>query len=68
LLLTTIIYSIQGLGVGGAISLVMDGQVITSVVLDQLGVHGGTPIPMTIGRGLGCVLLIADVWLINRQG
>jgi transporter family-2 protein len=31
-------------------------------------IHGGTPVPFTLWRGLGAVLLIAGVWLINRQG
>lgn len=67
LFLTTVIYSIQGLGVAGAISLVMAAQIVTSVAMDQLGVHGGTPVPLTVTRGLGCILLIAGVWLINRH-
>lgn len=65
--LTTVIYSIQGLGVASAISLVMAGQIVTSIVMDQLGVHGGTPIPITPIRGIGAVLLIAGVWLINKH-
>lgn len=66
--LVTVIFAIQGLGVAGAISLVMAAQIVTSIILDQLGVHGGTPVPFTVWRGLGAVLLIAGVWLINRQG
>jgi transporter family-2 protein len=65
--LTTVIYSIQGLGVASAISLVIAGQIVTSIVMDQLGVHGGTPIPITPIRCVGAVLLIAGVWLINKH-
>lgn len=65
--LTMIIYSIQGLGVASAISLVMAGQIVTSIVMDHFGVHGGTPIPITAIRGVGAVLLIAGVCLINKK-
>lgn len=65
--LVSIIYAIQGLSVAGAISLVMAAQIVTSIVLDHLGVHGGTPVPFTLWRGVGAVLMITGVWLINKQ-
>lgn len=65
--LVTVIYAVQGLGVAGAISVVMAAQIVTSIILDQLGIHGGTPVPFTLWRAVGAVLLIAGVWLINKQ-
>lgn len=66
--LVSIIFAIKGLGVASAISFVIGAQIFTALLLDQFGVHGGAATPITLSRAVGAVLLVAGVWLINKQG
>jgi bacterial/archaeal transporter family-2 protein len=48
------------------VAAVVAGQMLTSVVLDQYGLIGYPPHPLTAGRALGVALVIGGVILIQR--
>jgi transporter family-2 protein len=54
------------LGAATLVAAVVAGQMLTSVVLDQYGLVGYAPHPLTAARALGVVLVIGGVILIQR--
>lgn len=53
------------LGAGALVALVVTGQLVTALVLDQFGLVGFTVHELTPGRALGACLLIAGVVLVR---
>ncbi len=60
------IVSAPKLGSGSLIAAGVAGQLVASVVIDHFGWVGFLPHPLTPGRVVGVVLLIAGVFLIQR--
>lgn len=58
---------VQKLGAGIFTSLSLTASLIVSVLLDQFGILGLRHHPASIGRMVGCGLLIAGVWLVSRS-
>jgi bacterial/archaeal transporter family-2 protein len=54
------------LGAGALVALVVAGQLVFSVLLDNFGWLGFTQHPAGIARLAGCSLMIAGVFLISR--
>jgi transporter family-2 protein len=54
------------LGAATLVAAVVAGQMLTSVVLDQYGLVGYAPHPLTAARVLGMALVIGGVILIQR--
>ena len=54
------------LGAATLVAAVVAGQMLTSIVLDQYGLIGYPPHPLTAVRALGVVLVVAGVILIQR--
>jgi len=53
------------LGASGFMALALAGQVVASLVLDHFGMFGLVERQMTVSRGLGALLLVAGVVLIQ---
>ena len=58
---------VQKLGSGIFTSLSVTSALLMSVLLDQFGLFGMRQHPASMGRLLGCVLLVAGVWLVSRS-
>ena len=58
---------VQKLGSGIFTGLSVTASLLISVVLDQFGWMGLKQHPMSMGRGFGCALLVAGVWLMSRS-
>jgi transporter family-2 protein len=55
------------LGAATLIAATVAGQMVASVVLDQWGLLGFAPQPITTGRAAGVLLVIGGVLLIQRR-
>jgi len=66
LLFLTINYTIPRIGAAAAIALVIAGQLMTGLVIDQLGLFGAMPRSIDLGRLAGLALLLAGGYLIAR--
>ena len=55
--------------IGSAMVVIMTafGQIVTSLVVDQLGLFGSPQIPMTLNRAIGAIILIIGVVLASRD-
>lgn len=58
---------VQKLGSGIFTSLTITAALVVSVLLDQFGLVGLKQHPASLGRVIGCGLLIAGVWLVGRS-
>ena len=62
----TALVTVSAIGAGGVAAATITGQLVTSVVLDRLGVLGLEQEPITFERVLGVALLLAGTYLIVR--
>lgn len=58
---------VQKLGSGIFTSLSLTASLVVSVLLDQYGLLGLKQHPASVGRWIGCALLVAGVWLVSRS-
>ncbi len=58
---------VQKLGSGIFTSLSVTAALVMSVVLDQFGWLGMKQHPVSVGRAIGCVLLIVGIWLVGKS-
>jgi bacterial/archaeal transporter family-2 protein len=58
---------VQKLGSGIFTSLSLTASLVVSVLLDHFGLLGLKQHPASVGRMIGCGLLIAGVWLVGRS-
>jgi transporter family-2 protein len=56
-------YMIPRIGVAGAITTIVAGQLLVSVILDQFGWLGTVTRPMELSRAIGLVVVLLGVWL-----
>lgn len=66
LFVTSSILVAPRLGATVFIILVVFGQMISSVALDQVGAFGYPAIAFTWQRGAGLLLILLGVWLVNK--
>jgi bacterial/archaeal transporter family-2 protein len=66
-LTVTLGFTFPRLGVGGAVTLLIVGQLIMVMVIDHFGWFGVTPRPIDLGRAVAAVLLIVGGYLMTRQ-
>lgn len=64
---TTVLVTVRSLGAGGATAATIAGQLVTSVVIDRLGILGLHQRPISFARVAGVALLAAGVMLIVRD-
>lgn len=58
--------SVPKIGVAPWVAAVIAGQLITALVLDQVGAFGGAVREISMGRIAGALCLCAGVWLIRK--
>jgi len=63
----TITYLAPRLGVGPAISLIVTGQILGALAIDQFGLMRSLTFPVTALRGLGAALMIVGAFLALRR-
>ena len=56
-------YMIPRVGVAGAITTIVAGQLLVSTILDQFGLLGAMARPMDPTRAIGLLVLLVGVWL-----
>ncbi len=59
-------YSAPRLGVGPTLILLVAGQLVAALLIDNFGLFGLMRQPLTIARGVGVALVIAGVILVRR--
>jgi transporter family-2 protein len=62
----TALVTVSAIGAGGVAAATITGQLVTSVVLDRLGVLGLEQEPITLERVVGVALLLAGTYLVVR--
>lgn len=62
--IATVIFTVGVLGAGGITAATISAQLVTSIVLDQIGAFGLEKQPVTVSRVVGVLLLAAGTWLI----
>lgn len=62
----TIGYSAQRLGLVAAFTIIVASQFITGVLIDQFGLMGAVLHPMNLSRSVGILLTLSGVWLILK--
>lgn len=62
----TALVTVSAIGAGGVAAATITGQLTGSIILDRLGILGLVETPITPGRVLGVVLLLAGTYLIVR--
>lgn len=67
IVLASISYLIPEIGASAAIILVMVGQVVIGVVLDQFGLLGAEVQPITWTRLFGIVMIFIGLWITLRK-
>lgn len=61
---TTAIFVMPIVGSGAYITMMVAGQIVTSIVIDQFGLMGLKQSPITLPKALGLLLVIAGVALV----
>jgi bacterial/archaeal transporter family-2 protein len=56
-------YMIPRVGVAGAITTIVSGQLLVGTVLDHFGLLGTMGRPMDLTRAIGLVIVLVGVWL-----
>ncbi|MDD2580853.1 MAG: DMT family transporter [Desulfuromonadaceae bacterium] len=64
---TMTIIAVPRLGTAAVMSIIISGQLITGVLLDQFGAFGLRQIPLTPVRGIGILLLCLGTGLVMRR-
>jgi transporter family-2 protein len=59
-------YMIPRIGVAGAITTIVAGQLLVSTILDQFGWLGALERPMDPARAIGLAVVLVGVWLTVR--
>jgi transporter family-2 protein len=63
-ILTGIAFALPRLGVAAGLACVLLGQLAFAIVIDTLSWGGGTPIPLTLSRLAGLLLVLIGAWLL----
>ncbi|MGH7976605.1 MAG: DMT family transporter [Limisphaerales bacterium] len=63
----TITFLVPRIGVGPAISLIVTGQIMAALIIDQFGLLGALQFSLTTGRIIGAILMITGVFLTTRR-
>lgn len=64
MIITGVAFSLQRAGVAAGLATLILGQMIISLVADARGWGGAEPIPVTLPRVLGLVIMAAGVYLL----
>jgi bacterial/archaeal transporter family-2 protein len=64
LIITGVSFSLQRVGVTAGLAIIILGQMILSVLIDTKGIGGVEPIPLSISRIVGLLLLGISIYLL----
>jgi transporter family-2 protein len=64
LIITGVAFSLQRTGVAAGLATIILGQLVVSVIIDTKGYGGVPPIPITLPRILGLIVMAAGVYLL----
>lgn len=64
MIITGVAFSLQRAGVAAGLATIILGQMVISLVADARGWGGAEPIPVTLPRILGLVIMAAGVYLL----
>lgn len=64
MVITGVAFSLQRIGVAAGLATIILGQMAVSVIADSRGWGSTAPIPITLPRIIGLVLLVAGVYMI----
>ena len=64
MIITGIAFSLQRIGVAAGLAAVILGQMVVSLIVDAKGWGGSTPIPITLPRILGVVIIAVGVYIL----
>jgi transporter family-2 protein len=67
LIITGVAFSLQRTGVAAGIATLILGQMVVSIIADAFGWGGASPIPVTLPRILGLILMAAGVYLLLKR-
>lgn len=64
IIITGVAFSLQRAGVAAGLATIILGQMVVSIIADARGWGGAAPIPVTLPRILGLVLMATGVYLL----
>jgi bacterial/archaeal transporter family-2 protein len=64
---STIVWTVRALGVGGLTAVTIAGQLGVAIVIDHYGWLGVEKSPITVAKVLGVALLAVGTWLVIRD-
>lgn len=64
LIITGVSFSLQKIGIAAGLATLILGQMVISVLADSKGWGGGTPVPVTMPRIFGLLVLAAGIYLL----
>ena len=65
-IVVTAIVAAPRLGSGALVAATVAGQLMGAVIIDQFGWIGFAPHPLSLGRIVGVILIVAGVFLVQR--
>ena len=63
-IITGIVFSLPRIGVAAGLSALILGQMAIGMLVDSMGWGGGDPIPLSLPRAAGLILLLLGTWLM----
>lgn len=63
-IITGVAYALPKIGVAAGLSAIIAGQMVIALIVDTLGLTGAKPIPMSVSRMIGIVLLAFATWAL----
>jgi transporter family-2 protein len=68
LIIAGVAFSLQGTGVAAGVASLVMGQMIIGTIIDTTGIGGGDPIPLSVQRVAGLVVMALAVYLLLPRG
>ncbi|SIT10745.1 transporter family-2 protein [Roseivivax lentus] len=62
----SVTYIAPHFGVGNAVFFVLIGQLVSAALIDQFGLFGARPSPLTMTRATGIAVMALGVWITQR--
>ena len=64
---TVTLISVAQIGAANMFVLIVAGQLVTAVLMDQFGLLGMKPDPVSLQKFFGICLLVVGAWLVNKK-
>lgn len=63
-IITGVAYALPKIGVAAGLSAIIAGQMVVALIVDTFGLTGAKPIPISLSRIIGIVLLALGTWAL----